>query len=129
MTVRYAAYDVASGEITRIGTCREDDLALQGTIIAPVGDFVRDSTHYVSAGVVTPKTASAAIIDKTTIVADGVDTATISGLPNPSLLDVNGSEVTVTDGTLELTTSLPGSYVIRLRNPAHFEMKWKVTAT
>jgi hypothetical protein len=54
-----------------------------------------------------------AVIDKTAIAADGVDVATISGLPNLSTITVAGiGKYSVTDGTFELTTQTPGIYQV-----------------
>lgn len=74
-------------------------------------------TQRVVDGALVDRDINAASLDVTEIDADGVDTATISGIPNPSTVTVTGpieSEQTVTDGTLEVTTNTTGEYKIKI---------------
>lgn len=48
--IRYAAYDPATGAITRTGSCQESDLELQGPCI--VSETADDALHYIVDGAV-----------------------------------------------------------------------------
>ena len=68
-------------------------------------------------------------IDKFTVQADGSDTVTISGLPIPCSVTVNGQTVTVDDGTLELTFDLPGDYPVKLTADGYIPLEVVIHAT
>jgi hypothetical protein len=66
-------------------------------------------------------------VDRTEITADGVDTASITGLPDPCTLLIDGVPVTVDGGRLELTADMPATYSIVFDQfPA---MSWSVEIT
>jgi len=75
-------------------------------------------TQYVLAGAVDWRPSNPSTPDKTTFTADEVDMVTISSIPNPSDVNVKGPSVntdaTVTDGTLEITASVPGTYTVTI---------------
>jgi hypothetical protein len=84
-------------------------------------DTISDTTHYVditqSPPVIAVSTANPAALDKASILSDNTDTATISGIPNPSTFQVTGPEWVngeVLDGTLAFTTDEPGEYTITI---------------
>ena len=77
---------------------------------------------------VMPKPANPAIIDKATINPDGVDTATISGIPTNCVVTVGGTDYTVTDGVFEFSTNSPGVYTIVLRLFPYLQKSFEVTA-
>ena len=53
-------------------------------------------------------------IDKVEIISDGIDTAIISDLPDPSIVIVNDIYIyEVTDGSFEFTIDTPGEYKIK----------------
>lgn len=124
----FASYDPATGKMYQYGTCSDGDLGIQPGTVIECGPEVRDSTHYVLSGVVTARGTLTATLDKATIVADGVDTATLSPLPNPCEVSVNGSPVTVTDGSLEVTAALVGTYRIVIDIPQYKTHVWLVEA-
>jgi len=63
-----------------------------------------------------PRLEAPISIDKTSIIADGIDTAILTGLPNPTKIVVGDNlfTVIVEDGSLELTFDLPGTYQIHV---------------
>lgn len=109
----------ALGQILRTGSCPDSMVAdqLQPGETAIEGT-ANDATQYISGGIVTNKPAIGCTIDKTTMLANGVEVATISGLPNPTQARIVGGgsnqQVTVTDGALELTFDLTGVYKVTL---------------
>jgi hypothetical protein len=52
--------------------------------------------------------------DRTEIIADGADTATIVGLPNPTGITVNGDPMVVTDGEFTFATDIAGEHFIEV---------------
>ena len=73
--------------------------------------------------------ANPATIDKMTLTANGTDQATISNLPNPTVVKVNGNTCAVTDGTFEFTIDLPGTYPIIVDSFPYLTKEFEVTAT
>lgn len=55
--------------------------------------------------------------DKTSIVADGEDTATLTGLPDPCTVIVDDEAYEVTGGTLEIASDMPAVYRIEIEDP------------
>jgi len=116
----FTIYDDATGEILRVEghsygvtpTLLDGQSYLEGKF--------NDAIQYVVADVITDKAAMGVSIDKTTADADGVDTATITGVPNGAQVSVvNGflsllSEA-VTDGEVELTAEEAITMKVSLR--------------
>lgn len=48
--------------------------------------------------------------------ADGVDSITLSGLPNPCVVMVDDEEYTITDGQLVLDSEVPAQYHLRINH-------------
>ena len=69
-----------------------------------------------------------AVWDKMVLDADGVDTATLSGLPVPCQVMVDGVVYDVDDGSLELTVTSPGDFYVWLDHPAHINKGWRIHA-
>ena len=123
MTI-YAIYYTANGEINQIYQ-GDDPSAFVGpdedTII--VDDSVSDTTSYVLGGVITPRPLLTSINswDTTSFTADGVTTITFgSSLPVgtaytiKSPLGVASDSGTITDGSLSISTVVPGEYLLTL---------------
>lgn len=106
------------GQILRTGSCPDSMVAdqLQPGETAIEG-AANDLTQYIAGGIVTNKPAIGAVIDKTTVTANGIDFCTISGLPNPSHISVIGGGASIAadviDGAIELTFDTPGAYRVR----------------
>ena len=85
--------------------------------IESVGEFGDDgSAQYLPGGVLTARPPLSCTLDKATITANGLDTATLSGIPAGSsvrVTDSNGTtDYTVNDGTMEVTADDPGAITI-----------------
>ncbi len=76
------------------------------------------------------KTAVPYTLDKTTITADGIDTATISHLPHE--ISIRWDDYTRTelpDGeSIEFAAAYPGGYVILLKSPVHLPTEVRIEA-
>lgn len=86
------------------------------------------SAIYVPDGTLTPRPDLAGF-DKTSILADGADTATLSGLPDPCMALINGLEHTITGGTLELDADYPGTWRVEIRYFPYRDFVQEITAT
>lgn len=99
----------------------DSDVAPEFAVITDGADDANTHDHYISAGVVTARPASPCTIDKTSITANGLDTATISSIPvgtTALVTDANGTVAyTVNDGTLEITADEPGQIAITVAAP------------
>lgn len=86
------------------------------------------STDYVLAGAVTPRPTLPAF-NRTSILANGTDTATLSGLPDPCAVTVNGVAHSIVGGTLELDADYPGTYRVEIRQFPYRDFVQEITAT
>jgi hypothetical protein len=93
-----------------------------------------ESEYYVVSGVPTTRPANPAAIDTTSIVANGTDTATVSGIESGALVSVtdpNGSsQYAIYDGSLLVSSATPGVFRIQVRGifPTK-DVSFTVTAT
>ena len=120
------------GSIKSVNQCAEIDEGLQDPD-AIFYDFetlgiVSDLTHYVDAGEITARAALAADFDTLTITADGVDEATLSGLPDPCTVYVDGVATEVTGGEFIFAAASWGTYVIQVNEVAYLPKRWEITA-
>jgi hypothetical protein len=72
-----------------------------------------------------------AIIDKTTMTANGVDTVHITLLPNPTTVTVQGIEgsFNIIDGTFEFTYDSPATFTVVCKSNRHIDKSFSITAT
>ena len=118
-----------TGAIVRFGYAKASDVALQagaGETAYTITATARPDTHYVLAGVVTAKVSLDTICSLTNVggwLANGVDTISYgTALPNPTTMTMvcsnprfkSISSATVTDGTITLTTTAIGTYIITI---------------
>lgn len=101
----------ATGRIVSAGGCPPDDLEAQRP---PEGcgrglGLADPASQYVSNGKVTSRPTLPAF-DKTAVKVG--EKAIISGLPNPTVVTVNGLSHTVSDGEFVLTGTSPGRFRI-----------------
>lgn len=144
MSVKAAVYVTATGQIVQISTA-ETLAAITASLTAGQAAAVitgaeTDVTHYYTGGTVTAKTALSTIAtwDDVTILSDGTQQATLSGLPNPSVITVTfpvglGLDlvppITVTDGDFELSVEAPGEYTVRAAAFPYLDFVQVITAS
>lgn len=119
-------YELATGKITKNVMCdsteiiNQFDFETEGYIEGESNDI----TQYVFEETITDKPTSPCTIDKYVISPDGVDSATISNIPNPSevsitIVSADGAEFvnnfTVTDGSLVFNSLVVGEYSVKIR--------------
>lgn len=127
----YFLYHVSSGLIVQYMEVSERELFLYettGRAAIPTTSAANLSSLYVLDGVATPR-PSLTGFDKTAILADGADTAILSGLPNPCTILINGQEHIVTGGTLELDADYPGTYRVEIRHFPYRDFVQEIIAT
>lgn len=83
--------------------------------------------HYVKNGNLEDRPEFPAF-DKTSIVADGKDAATLEGLPEGTTVQVDGIVYTVDDGVFVFRATMPATYVIRVENWPHQVFEQEVDA-
>lgn len=127
---KYTLYETSGGRVLAFGqtTIEADALARpspgQDVLLGVQGQAVAE---YVSGGALTARPTAS--LDKTTIAADGTDTATLSNLPDPCTVRVNGSAQNVAGGSLSITASKPATYEIEIRDdPANNETAFPLQA-
>ena len=75
------------------------------------------------------KTPATFSFDQPTFVADGIDTATISGVPAYTLVTWPDGEVTeINDGLLEFTVDLAGIYTFTIDSVQHLKQEVTIEA-
>jgi hypothetical protein len=111
------------GTIDFVATMTEDDAELSITDLdqayLPAPADIVAGHYYVSGGVLTLRPVIPVAVDKLTITADGVDTATISGLPSSTLATlVAGADWSQQSETVSTSTTLKTvhklAHVVRL---------------
>lgn len=85
---------------------------------------------YFPAGVPTERLAINYTLDKSTIVADGAEVATVTGLPASCTIHHNGNEYTAEpDGSFTFDAVTPGRFVFVIREIAYLETTIVIEAT
>lgn len=119
--IHFVCYKSSDGRIISVGYGLDTDLYLQErTDIEAV-----QIPAPIALGEYRVNTATGSLIplsplpefDTTTVTADDVDAATVTGLPNPTAVTISGDaedSFTVTSGSLSLTFGTPGRYVVRM---------------
>lgn len=140
--VAFVVYD-ATGRVLRSGTVPETDIehqaGLPGETVMVVEQSVDPATSWVDLtdNTVKPKTALPPF-DTLEIVADDVDVAITTGLPNPTTITIYGNndlatihdQYIITDGVAEFATPIPGQYRVEVRSddPRYLPYDCTITA-
>ena len=66
--------------------------------------------------------------DKTEITADGIDAATLSGVPHRTEIECDGVIYLIEDGDFSLSTSTPGAFIVTARHPRYIWQTWVIHA-
>lgn len=144
-TLTFVFYDDITGAITRIFTV-DQDRTDTGTNNAATGESFEIETaadaelEYYVAGVKTarPLLSDVATWDSLALDADGVDSVTLgSGLPNPTIIDIivpvelglQSQRIEEESGAFTLTTTIPGSYFVRIEVFPYVTQTFEIIAT
>lgn len=129
------------GVIAQVGASSEEAFYASDMPMIPAGSMILEiaeepadkiaflASHFVRNGELAQRGTMTPAVSKTTLTADGVDIAAIRGLPTPSAVTISGlvsAEVTVTDGTLDITADQPGAIVVTV-NCAPEWLPWSIT--
>lgn len=125
---RYVLFDPATGRITQSGICDDAAFAVLQNAIEVSGP-VDDSMWYVVAGALAPRQPFPGAWDRTTIVANGSDVATLSGVPAGLQMRVAADVLVINDGILEVSAALVGRYTVEILDPRYQEQEWRIEAT
>lgn len=113
--VARACVSDVNGRILRMIVCRRSILDIQ----AQPGEILvegegSDVDHYIDVAtkIITPRPTLSLIIDVLTPKVGEV--VTLSGLPTPCVLSINGTEYPVAESSLELTFPLVKNYVLKV---------------
>jgi len=131
----FALYDPSTGEVITTGSAPDNMVDLQSAPglnryvgqVDPVHQYI-DVTDPANP-VVADKQPLPYTVDKTTVVADGVDIVTISGLPDSAEVEVSGAVATPTAGVVELTFASPGDYTVQMRAFPYLDAEVTIHAT
>lgn len=130
----FLIYELSTGRVEKVYTGPDVYLPANvpdGFSAVPV-DEGDDSTHRVDI-TATPhtaieKTQISYSLDKSTIIANGSDAATISGLPDGARAIFNGDEYEPTLGSLTIVADLADIYRIELTHPLYLRTVVEITA-
>lgn len=127
MTV--TVYDLATGKITRIVSA-PGALAFRqaGAEEGFIEGKANDVLQYVLDGQVVDRPQMTAALDKTFILANTEDVATVSGLPEPCTVTFKGQQYEVTDGSFGFHVDIPGTYVVDIEAWPHLPATFTVEA-
>lgn len=114
----YTRYAARTGEILdHVNLPDRQDIFDRHNALLHTGELDGE-THYLPNGIPTERPAHAVTADKTTILANGEDIATISGIADPAIVEIAGpasfSPFELTGGVLEFSACIPGDYEIRI---------------
>lgn len=134
--IDYAIYEIQTGVLAQIGSCPQFALEAQRPEGANLGliQIPSRSWDYWIDVTTTPhtlqdKTSQALSINKTTILADGVDECLITGIANPStVIWPDGQQDEITEGEIGFSVDLPGEYKIKIESIKHFTEEITVEA-
>jgi len=135
----FAEYNIITGQIIAVFSVHEPDFNVDEqytntnlyAIEVPDNEIILDPALYQyintvsSPATLIDRPQLACNIDTTNIAANGIDTATITNIPNPSIAiiyDINnevGEELDITDGVLSITSSEAQTIkvIIKTTNP------------
>ena len=120
----FTKYNTLTGEIICSQTTPEafplDELGPQEAYIIGWYEW---QDYYVEDGIMTSRPANTASADKSTIVANGVEKLTITGIPDASHIAIVGpgvnetlEETHIAGESLEITVDTPGDYTVHVNS-------------
>ena len=134
MTIGVWEYDKNSGEPLGHGVYIDEDGIPDDT--TDLGYIISDESTVtnkvdIPTGQIVERDDNAAVIDTANINADGVDEATITGIPNPSTVMINDEEQPgdIINGELVFTTDIVGEYFFYIRSFPFKDVEFIINAT
>lgn len=139
--IDFITYNISDGKIIQTGKCQPQLLSAQTTSTGQsVIDGIADlSKSYISGGVVTPRPlfTTSSSWNTTSITANGTSTATFgSTIPSGTVATIIANTakvasitpITITDGSLNITSNVVGTYDITFSKFPYLDYKVRVTA-
>lgn len=122
------------GEILRTGMCADSDFELQAQETEYVIEgTANDLIHRINMATfeVEDKPELLTTINKTSMLANGIDLIIISDIPGNTRVDIAGEVPgwTVNDGTFELTVDTVGTYKIIVTHPLYLPKEYTINAS
>ena len=124
----YIAYDI-DGNILQKGDYTNRPSSL--TYIKHEYD-IDLSSYYIENKKLKEKINFPAVLDKTEIIADGIDSANVTEIPNNCQYMISGplnDYGEILDNTLIITSDIPGEYMIILNSPKYKQGVYKIVAS
>lgn len=130
-SLNYAVYDLTTGAILRVGVCanRADTIIVCYSPTLNEGfytGYVSPQAEYLPDGVLTALNEFVITASKTTLLSNGVDSITFSGIPVGSVCSVSvpsyataPAETVINDGVLVFKTYAAGDYTLEILEPTH----------
>lgn len=130
--VLFLVYAPSSGRIIANGTAprfvaEKQALYLTDRAVLIVDDQADPETMRVVDGAVEAR-PTLPEFDQTEIAADDTDVATISGLPDPCTVIVDGVEHVVEGGVMAVSSPMPATYVVEIKHWPYKEARHEIVA-
>ena len=124
------AYNTLSGRITTVNYGTKGRIAFDDQSESTfVDDNIDPVAHFVSGNSLSDKATPSFAFDVVTIDADGIDTATISGIPAYTLVTwPDGETAEISDGVLEFAVDLAGTYTFTIDSVQHLKQEVTIEA-
>lgn len=126
--IDYTLFDTETGKIKSFGTVQEEVFVSRRSESHNIIDGAYDDAVYYIVDDVPVKRPSFEL-SKVAVAADGIDSTIATGLPVPSVFDIDGEEYTVVDGVFEFSTTIPGRYLITMKTFPYTENTIEVVFT
>lgn len=130
------SYEQATGRAVQLAQIADDTVAdhisscsANGWHSIVVEEDLDPNDVWIEAGEVRQKSRMSLGVSKLSILADGTDSADISGVPVYTKVWVAGQHYSVDDGSISFSTNLAGTYVITLVNPRYYTESIEVVAS
>lgn len=131
----FAIVETATGRLRETGTCASDE-ELAAVVYDPGTEQLLETEelfstfgHWFDGESFQIRQHLTAAWDKQVIDADGVDTATLSGLPIPCQVSVDGVVYDVDDGGFEFAATSPGDFHVMVDEVQYITERWMIDAS
>ena len=129
-SINYAVYDLTTGAILRIGLCANNATAINHSYNPSLNEgFYTGAVSqgsYLPAGVLAALNEFIITASKNTLLSNGVDIISFTGIPAGSVCSVvvptyatAPAKVTINDGVLVFKTYAAGNYTVQIDEPTH----------